>query len=264
MILYLGIDIGSFTAKGILLQGESVLASFSCLSGGDYRGTAEKVREALLAKVDRAAAPSVYVMATGHGARQAFFAQGVKSDITCQARGVASLLPSARTIIDVGDLYSRVLRIEGGGSVRNFLLSGKCAGGSGRVLQIMAKVLQVPVEDIGGLSLKSRRQVDFSTGCVVFSESEAVSRIAEGTSREDLLAGMHRALAAQLQSLAQRVGIEGEVVLTGGGARDAGLVKALEDCLQQPIQVPPEPLFTAALGAALLGREQALAQKPEE
>jgi len=152
--------------------------------------------------------------------------------------------------------------MDDGGNVLNFILSGKCAGGSGRLLQIMAKVLQVRVEDIGPLSLKSRNKVDFSTGCVVFSESEAVSRIAEGASKEDLLAGVHRALAAQIQSLAERVGIEQEVILTGGGACDAGLVKALEDSLQYPIRVPPDPLFTAALGAAMLGREKALLRNP--
>jgi len=201
-------------------------------------------------------------MATGYGARQVFFADEIKSDITCQGRGVSSLLPSARTVIDVGDLSSKVLRMDDGGNVLNFILSGKCAGGSGRLLQIMAKVLQVRVEDIGPLSLKSRNKVDFSTGCVVFSESEAVSRIAEGASKEDLLAGVHRALAAQIQSLAERVGIEQEVILTGGGACDAGLVKALEDSLQYPIRVPPDPLFTAALGAAMLGREKALLRNP--
>jgi len=262
MAFSLGIDIGSYTAKGILLQDQSVLSSYFCLSGGDYRGTAEQVRDALLSKADKTVSDSAFVMATGHGAKQVFFADGVKSDITCQARGVAALLPSARTVIDVGDLYSRVLRTDGLGNVRNFILSGKCAGGSGRVLQIMAKVLRIGMDDVGPLSLKSRNKVDFSTGCVVFSESEAVSRIAEGTSKEDLLAGMHRALAAQLQSLAERAGIEREVVLTGGGARDAGLVKALENSLQYPITVPPDPLFTAALGAAMLGREEALLRNP--
>jgi len=264
MAFFLGIDIGSYTAKGILLQDQSVLSSYSCLSGGYYRGTAEQVRNALLSKTDKTTSDLSFVMATGHGAKQVFFADGEKSDITCQARGIAALLPSARTVIDVGDLYSRVLRTDGLGNVRNFILSGKCAGGSGRVLQIMAKVLRIGMDDVGPLSLKSRNKVDFSTGCVVFSESEAVSRIAEGVSKEDLLAGMHRALAAQLQSLAERVGIEREVVMTGGGAKDEGLVKALEDSLQCPISVPPDPLLTAALGAAMLGRERALLQNSEK
>ncbi|MDY0188688.1 MAG: acyl-CoA dehydratase activase [Syntrophus sp. (in: bacteria)] len=260
MAFFLGIDIGSFSAKGILLRDRSVQASFSCLSGGDYRGTAQKVRDALLSGAGLSPSEISYVTATGYGAKQVLFADEEKPDIICQGRGVAFLLPSARTVIDVGDLYSKVLRMDSAGHVHNFILSGKCAGGSGRLLQIMAKVLRVNLEDIGPLSLNSRNKVDFSTGCVVFSESEAVSLIAEGVSREDLLAGVHRALAAQIHSLAERVGIEEDLVLTGGGATDAGLIMALEDSLKIPVRVPPEPLFTAALGAALLAREKSLTQ----
>lgn len=258
MAFYLGIDIGSYTAKGILLRDESLLESFSCLSGGDYRRTAEQVRDMLLLKAGASSSDIAFTMATGYGSKQVYFADGEKPDITCQARGVSFLIPSARTVIDVGDLYSKVLRIDGSGNALNFILSGKCAGGSGRLLLIMAKVLQIRMEDIGPLSLNSSNKVDFSTGCVVFSESEAVSRIAEGVSKEDLLAGMHRALAAQLQSLVERIGIEEEVILTGGGAQDVGLVKALEKSLHIPIHVPNNPLFTAALGAAILGREKSL------
>jgi predicted CoA-substrate-specific enzyme activase len=256
MAFYLGIDIGSYRAKGILLQEQSVRESFACLSGGDYSRTAEQVRDTLLSKGGASSSDVAFIMATGYGAKQVYFADGEKPDITCQAMGVSSLISSARTVIDVGDLYSKVLRIDGGGNVLNFILSGKCAGGSGRLLLIMAKVLQIRIDEIGPLSLNSVNKVDFSTGCVVFSESEAVSRIAEGVSKEDLLAGMHRALAAQLTSLAERIGIEEKVILTGGGALDVGLVKALENSLQTSILVPHDPLFTAALGAAMLGREK--------
>jgi len=131
------------------------------------------------------------------------------------------------------------------------VLSGKCAGGSGRILQVIAKVLQVKIEEIGPLSLKSGKRVEFNTGCVVFAESEAVSRITEGASKEDLLAGIHRALAGQLHSLAERVGIEDNLAVVGGGAKDIGLIKALEETTGRTIVVPPEPQMTAALGAAL-------------
>ena len=141
------------------------------------------------------------------------------------------------------------------GNVVSFLLSGKCAGGSGRLLQIIARVLQVKVEEIGPLSLLSRNKVDFSTGCVVFAESEAISRIAEGTSKEDLLAGIHRALAAQINSLLERMGVAGETAMVGGGARDAGLVKALEEMRGHSILVPRKPQMTGALGAAILAWE---------
>jgi predicted CoA-substrate-specific enzyme activase len=194
-------------------------------------------------------------VATGYGSKLVTFADEVKPDIVCHGKGISSLLPSVRTIIDVGDLYTKVLRIDGRGSVQNFLLSGKCAGGSGRILQVIAKVLQVKVEEIGELSLKSEKRVDFNTGCAVFSESEAISRIAEGVRKEDLLAGLHRALAAQINSLVERMGVEQDVAMVGGGARDMGLIYALKEIRGHPILVPSRPQFTAALGAAIIAKE---------
>ena len=171
------------------------------------------------------------------------------------AKGVSSLLPSVRTVIDVGDLYTKVLRIDGNGSVHNFLLSGKCAGGSGRILQVIAKVLQVKVEEIGELSLKSKKRVEFNTGCAVFAESEAISRLSQEVTKEDLLAGIHRALAAQIDSLAERIGVEQDVAMVGGGARDVGLVQALKEIRGHDILVPQNPHMTAALGAAIIAME---------
>jgi predicted CoA-substrate-specific enzyme activase len=197
----------------------------------------------------------VYTVATGYGSKQVPYADDLKTDIVCIAKGVVSSHPSVRTAIDVGDLYTKVVRNDAKGRVHNFILSGKCAGGSGRILQVIARVLQVNVEKIGLLSLKSEKKVDFNTGCAVFAESEAISRIAEGTAEEDLLAGLHRALAAQINSLAERVGVEEEVAMVGGGATDAGLVLALKEIRGHEIIVPSEPHFTAAIGAAIIAQE---------
>jgi predicted CoA-substrate-specific enzyme activase len=257
MSLVLGIDIGSASSKGIALPDRGPQSSFECASGGDYKLTAERIRSQLLLQTGKSPPDVCRVVATGYGSKRVTFADETRSDIACQAKGVSFLLPSVRTIIDVGDLYTKVLRTDGGGGVHNAILSGKCAGGSGRILQIMAKVLQVKVEEIGPLSLKSQKRIDFNTGCAVFSESEAISRIAEGAKKEDLLAGLHRALAAQINALAERMGMEREVAMVGGGARDAGLVKALMEIRGYEILVPPEPHLTAALGAALLAREVA-------
>lgn len=128
------------------------------------------------------------------------------------------------------------------------------------MLQVIAKVLLLNVEDIGDLSLKSRKRVDFGTGCVVFAESEAVSRVAEGVSKEDLLAGIHRALSGQLKSLAERIGIEKDFALVGGGARDKGLVQAMQETMDFKIIVPPEPHLTAALGATIIATEMSKAE----
>ena len=251
----LGIDMGSAYSKGILMRDRQILASYSWPSGGNLKLTAERIRLALLLGVSSEDRESCYTVATGFGAKNVSFADTSLSDVSCQARGVFHLFPSVRTVVDVGDLYSKAFRIDENGNLLNFLLSGKCAGGSARALTVIAKVLQLRVEDMGELSLNSRKRVEFNTGCAVFAESEAVSRIGEGVAKEDLLAGLHRALAAQLNALAERLGIEQDYALVGGAAKNIGLVKALEDLNHFEIIVPPNPHLTGALGAALIGTD---------
>jgi predicted CoA-substrate-specific enzyme activase len=251
----LGIDIGSAFSKGVVFCNQKTLGSCVVPSGGNYRLTADKIRDDLLSISGLSAGDIAYTVATGHGSKTVAFANEVKSDISCHSKGAFYCFPSVRTVVDVGDLHSKVFRIDNKGGQLKFLLSGKCAGGSARVLKVIAKVLQLKVEELGDLSLTSRKRVDFNTGCAVFAESEAIGRIAEGVAKEDLLAGIHRALASQLYSLAERVGIEEEFALVGGGARDAGLIKAMKEITNLDIFVPAEPHLTAALGAAIIAEE---------
>lgn len=255
MLCVLGIDIGSASSKGVLIAETKAVASVEFPSGGDFKVTAERMKASLLAQAGLAPKDIARTVASGFGAKMVPFADEIVTDISCHGKGVHYLLPSVRTIIDVGDLYSKALRIDGEGNLVKFVLSGKCAGGSGRILKVMAKVLHLKVEELGELSLRSKKHVEFNTGCAVFAESEAISRIAEGTAKEDLLAGLHRALAAQVDALAVRLGIEKDVAVVGGGARDAGLVKALEEIRGYPLLVPQEPHMTAALGAAIIASE---------
>ncbi len=256
MVCVVGIDIGSAYSKGVIMLDDEIGGSYVVPSGGNYELTADRVSKELLSRADQSAKRIVYTIATGYGARSVTFADEVVTDISCHSKGIFYLSPSVRTVVDVGDLFSKAFRIDERGNSLNFLLSGKCAGGSARVLQVIAKVLQVKLEDIGELSSKSQKRVDFNTGCAVFAETEAVSRVAEGVAKEDLLAGIHRALAAQLHSLAERVGIERDFAVVGGGARDIGLLKAVEEITGFDIVVPPEPHLTAALGAAVIAREK--------
>jgi predicted CoA-substrate-specific enzyme activase len=252
---FLGIDMGSGSSKAVLLEGDHVLASYACPSGGDFKLTAENIRDELFSRAGLPPQTALYTVATGYGSKMAAFANTAVTDISAHAKGVIHLCPSVRTVVDAGDLYSKVFRMDEKGNLLNFLLSGKCAGGSARVLTVIAKVLQIKVEEMGALALRSSKKVEFNTGCAVFAESEAVSRIAEGVAKEDLLAGLHRALAAQLNALAERLGIEKDYALVGGGARNVGLVKALEQLNHFKIIVPPEPHMTAALGAAIIAAE---------
>jgi predicted CoA-substrate-specific enzyme activase len=254
-MFFLGIDMGSASVKGVLLAGKEILAQVDFPSGGDFEFTADRIREELLSKARVPVESIAYTVATGFGSKSVSYSDSILTDISCHAKGILHLCPTVRTAVAAGDLYSKAFRMDEKGNLRNFLLSGKCAGGSARILKVVAKVLQVPIEDLGDLAFRSSKTVEFNTGCAVFAESEAVSRISEGVTKEDLLAGIHRALAAQLNALAVRLGIEKDCALVGGGARDSGLVKALEAVSGFPIIVPPSPHMTAALGAALIAAE---------
>jgi len=254
---FAGIDIGSAFSKAVVVTGSELVSYYIIPSGGNYKLAADEVAGRALSEAKLSFNDIAYVVATGYGAANVAFSNQVATDIACQSRGVYNLFPSARTVIDIGGQFSRVFKVGEGGRATAFVLSEKCAGGSGRFLQVIARVLQIDLKEIGQLSLKSKNKLDFNTGCAVFAESEAISRIAEGASKEDILAGVHRALAAKVQNLVERVGLEPDCALIGGGAKDIGLVRSIEEGLGLSLLVPEEPQIVAALGAALIAKEKA-------
>jgi len=256
----LGIDVGSSYTKAALL-GDGTLLSFAVSpSGGSFAEAARRICRETLEKADLSTADISNTIATGYGAGAVDFAGRTVADITCHAAGVFHLFPSARTVLDIGSQFCRAIRLDGDGRVSNFIQNEKCAGGSGKFLQVIARILHMKVEDIGAVSLESAHPIEFTTGCAVFAESEAVSRIAEGASVADILAGVHKAMSAKIVNLTVRLGLAQDCVVTGGGARDIGLVRTLETELGARVQVPQEPQITAALGAALLARKTPSAQ----
>jgi len=254
---FAGIDIGSAFSKAVVVAGSELVSYHIIPSGGNYKLAADEVAGRALSEAKLSFNDIAYVVATGYGAANVAFSNQVATDLACQSRGVYNLFPSARTVIDIGGQFSRVFKVGEGGRATAFVLSEKCAGGSGRFLQVIARVLQIDLKEIGQLSLKSKNKLDFNTGCAVFAESEAISRIAEGASKEDILAGVHRALAAKVQNLVERVGLEPDCALIGGGAKDIGLVRSIEEGLGLSLLVPEEPQIVAALGAALIAKEKA-------
>ena len=251
----IGIDIGSAFTKAVLLDHTDILTYEAKPSEGNYRLISQNVLDRLLNNSDLSIDQIDSLYSTGIGASSFPTAVEKLSDLTCHGRGIHHHFPSVRTIIDVGGLATRVFNVNAEGRMDNFVISEKCAAGSGKLLQLIARVLQIELEDIGPLSLKSRQDIEFNTGCAVFAESEAISRITEGASREDILAGIHRALAAKIVALTHRVRTDEDYSITGGGAKDTGLVRSLADKLGTDLLVAPEPQITAALGAALLARE---------
>ncbi|MBI5585370.1 MAG: 2-hydroxyglutaryl-CoA dehydratase [Deltaproteobacteria bacterium] len=249
---FAGVDMGAAFTKAVLVGGQKILGFGMRPSGGRYRETAEAVLEEALARAGLSREQLAGIGITGLGAENAPFSARPFSDISCQARGCRFHFPLVRTVIDIGGQFTKAARLTPEGRVADFLISEKCATGSGRFLQVMARILQIDWEAIGPLSLKSKKPVEFSTGCAVFAESETVSRLAEGARPEDLLAGMHRAMASKVAMLVKRLKMEPEVVLTGGGAEDVGLVRAVSEALGLEVRVPEHPRLTAALGSACL------------
>lgn len=248
----LGVDVGSGFSKAAVCKSGTLISYSTMPSGGAYADIAQKVCEEAVRKADLSFDEISTTMATGYGAAAVQNAGRTNTDISCHAAGVHSLFPGARTVIDVGAQFSKVISMNENGAILNFLMNEKCAGGSGKFLQIIARILHIPVEELGPLSMTSLHPVQFTTACAVFAESEAVSRIAEGALPADILAGVHKAMASKIANLVTRAGLKETCVVTGGGAKDMGLVKAIETELAVPILVPPEPQITAALGAAIL------------
>jgi len=257
MVYIVGVDIGSVFSKAVVMNRDKVVVSFHVLpSKGSYAFAGEEVMQKALTKAGLSLDEVACIIATGHGALKSSFTREQATEMSCHAKGVSHLFPSVRTIIDAGGQAIRTIRLNEQGGASSFAVSEKCAAGSGRFLQIIARVLDVDMDRIGELSLKSKNPVEFTSGCAVFAESEAISRVAEGESKENILAGAHRALAAKIFGLVQRVGLHREGVLIGGGAKDIGLVKSVEEKLGFKLVVPDEPQIITALGAALIAEER--------
>ena len=256
MTWFMGIDIGSLTTKGVITRDGELCFYHLLRSGGNYTAAAREVKDALLAKSGLKPEDIACISTTGHGADSILFSNLSVADVRCCARGVNHLFPTVRTVIDVQGQSSQVIKLNEKGQVINVVSSEKCASGSGRFLEIIARVLQMDLNDVGPLALKSDNPVIFTTGCAVFGESEVVSRIAEGISKEDIVAGVHKALADKLSALIDRVGLDKDCAISGGGGLNIGLITKLEQKLGMPLFVPPHPQLTNALGAAVIGAEE--------
>jgi (R)-2-hydroxyacyl-CoA dehydratese activating ATPase len=256
MSFLMGIDIGSGTSKGVLLSSGEMKAWHQIPSGVNYRQAAEKLRTELLAKLGLHPEDISATAVTGHGAANVPFSNRHVVDIRCCARGIHHIFPGVRTVIDIQGQSSQVIRLNETGQVIDFAASEKCASGSGRFLDIIANVLQVDIRDIADIASRSAHPITFTTGCAVFGESEAVSRVAEGIPREDILAGVLEALAGRISSLVDRVGLEKDCSISGGGALNGGLVRSIEKKLGVSLLLPPQPQIVNALGAAIIAGEQ--------
>jgi len=255
-IIVAGIDVGAATTKVVIL-GNDRLLSFAILpTGFSVTKAAEEVIERALAKSELSRNRLEYVISTGYGRRAVPFSNKALTEIMCHAAGVASLISEARTVIDIGGQDSKVIGLDENGNVDNFVMNDKCAAGTGRFLEVMAGVLGVDINEMGTMSLRGDEPCQITSTCTVFAESEMVSLRAEGNSRENILAGIHKALAHRTAIMGQSVGFREKVVFTGGVAKNIGIRKALEDEIGLKIEVPEEPQIIGALGAAMLAKAE--------
>ena len=251
---FAGIDIGSTMTKVAIMDRDSIVASFIGPTGAEHRKLANEVMQIALTKAKISLDDLSYIVATGYGRINVPFADKQITEISCHARGVTHLFKTAKTIVDIGGQDSKVIRIENG-QVSDFVMNDKCAAGTGRFLEVIADVLGLDIEEMGKLSLTSKKPSAISSICTIFAEQEVVDQLSKGVSLNDLVAGIHESMAIRIFRMANRIKIVREVVVTGGGAKNPGLVKALSNRFGHTVLVPPEPLLTGAIGAALKGKD---------
>jgi (R)-2-hydroxyacyl-CoA dehydratese activating ATPase len=251
-----GIDIGSNTAKAVVLEDGKIAGTSLVMTGHNSRVAGRRALDLALKEAGVEERDLERVIATGYGRLSADFADEQVTEITCHARGAHWRMPEARTVIDLGGQDSKAIAVDERGKVTDFVMNDKCAAGTGRFLEVMAAALEIDLDQLGAVSLESEEPAQISSVCTVFAESEVVSRVAEGASKMDIVAGIHQAIASRISAMANRISSSGLVVMTGGVARNIGVVRALEKRLDTGITVPEMPQHTGALGAALIAGER--------
>ena len=253
---FAGIDIGSTMTKALITDDhEKVLAAVIGPTGAEHRHLALKVMDEAIRKAGLSFEGLDFIVATGYGRINVPFADKQITEITCHARGIRAIFPTTRIIIDIGGQDSKGIKLDASGKVSNFVMNDKCAAGTGRFLEVIAETLGIKLTEMGEISRKANGFVKISNTCTVFAEHEVSSRLAEGAAIPEIVAGLHESIAGRVVNMVRHLGIEKDVVVTGGGAKNGGLVKAIEGKVGFPVLVPPEPFITGALGAALLGKE---------
>lgn len=252
-----GIDIGALTIKIVLLADKEKILSYSILpTSPAIKELSQTVFEQALEQVRLSKNDVSCIVATGYGRRIVPFADSEVTEITCHGKGAYWLCPEVRTIIDIGGQDSKVIRVNSKGLMTDFAMNDKCAAGSGRFLEVMAHALKVNLEEMGELSLRSKKVLNISSTCTVFAESEVISLIAESHAVEDIIAGLHMAIAKRTMDLVAKVGVIEKVAMTGGVAKNIGVVEALQGLTGVSFFIPEEPQIVGALGAALVAAER--------
>jgi (R)-2-hydroxyacyl-CoA dehydratese activating ATPase len=251
--IYAGVDVGSLTSKSVILHDGQVLGYALSRTGLGSEESGLNVFNKALENAGVKKEDIKYVVATGYGRISATYANKTVTEISCHAKGAHHLQSGVRTILDMGGQDCKAIRINENGDVIDFAMNDKCAAGTGRFLEVMSTAFNVKLEDLGALSLKSTGLVPMSSTCTVFAESETVSLLARGEKPENIIAGIHHAIANRIAGLFSRIGIESDVYFSGGVAKNSGMKAAIEEVLRIKISTTSfDPQLTGALGAAVI------------
>lgn len=255
----LGIDIGSTACKCVIMADAQRILARTLVPLGTGTAGAAQVYERALALAGLSEEELDYRVATGYGRLNFSRAEMQRSELSCHAAGIHYLLPDVRTVIDIGGQDIKILRLSPNGSLLNFVMNDKCAAGTGRFLNVMAQVLDMSVEDLGRIDATADRAVKISNTCTVFAESEVISKLASGERIANIVAGIHESVARRVASLVFRNGLELPVAMSGGVALNSGVVRALEQELNQEIACDENCQFAGAIGAAIIAFRQCTA-----
>ena len=258
MTLTAGCDIGSLTSKVVLMRHRRILGASVIKSRVKPWESAE---QALLQALENAGLDRgdiAVCMGTGYGRDRIPFVDATRSEIACHGRGARWLLPSARTVIDIGGQDCKAMRIDARGKVEKFLTNDKCASGTGRFLEVMARVLNVDIAELGGFSRASRAPIRLASTCTVWAQADVIKYLNTGIPIEDIGAGVNAAMAHRVAILANAVKPQREIIMTGGVAKNAGVLSTLEKLLNRRIRKvrKADPQLAGAIGAALLAGDK--------
>ena len=255
-MVFAGIDIGSRAAKAVLLQDGTILSSFIGDTGPESVKTAYMALQGVLKGTGLTINDIQYTMATGYGRVLVPFADDNVSEISAHAKGINWYYPSVRTILDMGGQDCKAISCDNEGQVTNFVMNDKCAGGTGRFLEMIADVLDLPLTKIGEVSLQSTNDIPFNTICAVFAKSDAVSYLKKGVAKSDILSGLHEAIAVRCLNLIKRVSIKQDFTITGGISKNKGMVAKIKEKVGLEPRLADDPQIIGALGAAIYARER--------
>jgi len=255
-----GVDVGSTQTKAVIVDEDQRIIARSLTDTGAYLvRAADRAFQSALDQAGLRRDEIGQVIGTGYGRFKVEFGDTQVTEIGCHAKGAWALIPATRTVIDIGGQDTKAIKVSDRGEVLDFAMNDKCAAGSGRFLTNSAEAVGLEVSEMGARSMDARQPVRLSTVCTIFVESDILSYLAQGKRVEDILAGVHSAIAARTVALVRRVGSESEITMTGGVSRNMGIVAALTEKLAMPVNVSPDSHFTGALGAAIFAMERVLA-----